>query len=103
LKSFALSLFAVEMAPNLFGYALSCLTRLVLKKNETFYSMLFILGSKEFGIAAAATGTMGLNPVINIPSVFFVVAQMISMPAAVIVIGRFEARKDETAPPNKNH
>lgn len=97
LKSFALVLIAVEILLNLFGYFAAFLTKLAFKKNEAFYPMLFIAGSKEFGIATVAAGSMGLNPTVMIPSAFFAMVQMISMPVAVKIIKRFEIVREISA------
>jgi BASS family bile acid:Na+ symporter len=97
LKSFALVLIAVEILLNISGYFAAFLTKLAFKKNEAFYPMLFIAGSKEFGIATVAAGSMGLNPTVMIPSAFFAMVQMVSMPVAVKIIKCFEIVKEISA------
>jgi BASS family bile acid:Na+ symporter len=96
LRSFALVLLAVEILLNLFGYLTAYLTKLAFRKRETFYPMLFIVGSKEFGISTAASGTMGLSSFVNIPSAFFAIVQMISMPVAVKIINSIRKRRCES-------
>jgi BASS family bile acid:Na+ symporter len=65
--------------------------------------MLFIVGSKEFGISTAAARTMGLNSVVVIPSAFFAIVQMISMPVAVKIISHIKLKRKATVnQPNAN-
>lgn len=90
LGAFTLVLLFVEIAINLFGYLSACVTRLLFKNKEVFYPTIFILGSKEFGIATAATNAIGLPSAVTIPSVFYAIVQMISMPVAVKIIGRLK-------------
>jgi BASS family bile acid:Na+ symporter len=94
LRSFALVLLAAEILLNLFGYLAAYLTKLAFRKSEAFYPMLFTVGSKEFGISTAAAGTMGLSAVVNIPSAFFAIVQMISMPVAVKTIIHITSKRD---------
>jgi len=54
LKAFALVLLVVELLLNLFGYLAAFLTKLLFRKNEMYYPMLFTVGSKEFGISTAS-------------------------------------------------
>jgi BASS family bile acid:Na+ symporter len=94
LRSFALVLLAAEILLNLFGYLAAYLTKLAFRKGEAFYPMLFTVGNKEFGISSAAAGAMGLSPFVNIPSVFFAIVQMISMPVAVKIISHITSKRD---------
>ena len=89
LKAFALVFVAAELMLNLFGYLVALITKLIFRRNEHFYTMLFLTSSKEFGISSAAAATMGLSPVVNVPSAFFAVIQMISMPVVVKIINHF--------------
>lgn len=94
LKMFALLILLVEISLNLFGYGLAYLTKIIFKqKNETFLPLLFIVGTKEFGIASAAADTMKLNPVIVVPSAFYAAVQMILSPVMVKVIKRVTSKK----------
>jgi BASS family bile acid:Na+ symporter len=103
LKSFAMVLLAAEILLNLFGYFAAYLTKLALRKGESFYPMLFIVGSKEFGISTAAARIMGLNSVVVIPSAFFAIVQMISMPVAVKIISHIKLKRKATVnQPNAN-
>ncbi|KLU62512.1 sodium bile acid symporter family protein [Peptococcaceae bacterium CEB3] len=83
LKTFALFIVLAEIALNLFGFMLAYLSRLVFKQKDTFLPLLFLVSSKEFGIASAAVETMKLNTALVIPSAFYAVVQMISSPAMV--------------------
>jgi BASS family bile acid:Na+ symporter len=83
LKVFALLMLLIEVILNLFGYSLAFLTKLIFRQQDTFLPMLFVVSSKEFGIASAAVETMRLNTALVIPSVFYAVVQMISAPIMV--------------------
>ena len=83
LKVFALLMLLIEVILNLFGYSLAFLTKLIFRQQDTFLPMLFVVSSKEFGIASAAVETMRLNTALVIPSVFYAVVQMISAPRMV--------------------
>lgn len=93
LKLLALFILLVEIALNLFGYGLAFLTKLIFKQEETFYPLLFLVGSKEFGIASAAVDTMKLNTAMVIPSAFYAVVQMTSLPIMVKIIKSIKSRK----------
>jgi len=95
LKIFAFVILLIEIALNLFGYALAYLTKLVFKQNKTFYPLLFLVSSKEFGIASAAVDTMKLSTSIAIPSAFYAVVQMVSLPIMVKVINSFKSTKQK--------
>jgi predicted Na+-dependent transporter len=84
----------VEAMLNLFGYSLSFLTKLVSKQRETFLPMLFLVSSKEFGIASAAVATMRLDTALVIPSAFYEVVQMISSPIMVRVVKRVSRQEN---------
>jgi BASS family bile acid:Na+ symporter len=88
LKAVAYILLLTGVALNLFGYSLAYLTRLIFKQQEAFLPMLFLVSSKEFGIASAAVETMRLNTAMVIPSVFYAVIQMISLPIMVKLVRR---------------
>ncbi|KLU59935.1 sodium bile acid symporter family protein [Peptococcaceae bacterium CEB3] len=90
LKVFALLVLLAEIALNLFGYMLAFLSRLVLKRKEVFLPLLFLVSSKEFGIASAAVDTMKLNSALMIPSAFFAVVQMISSPIMVKIVKKYK-------------
>lgn len=92
LKIFALLILMVEIALNLFGYALAYLTKLIFKQEETFYPLLFLVSSKEFGIASAAVDTMKLNTAMVIPSAFYAVVQMTSLPIMVKIMKSLQLR-----------
>ena len=92
LRAFAFGLLAIEIVLNLFGYLSAFITAIILKNKGVFCPTLFILGSKEFGIATAATSAIGLNASVTIPSAFYAIVQMISMPIAVKIIGRFKEK-----------
>jgi len=88
IKTLAILILLTEVSLNIFGYGLALLTKIVFKqKKDTFLPLLFIVGTKEFGIASAAVDAMKLNPPIVIPSAFFAVVQMISAPILVKVVG----------------
>jgi BASS family bile acid:Na+ symporter len=86
LGSVALLLIGLEISLNLFGYGLAYLTYKVGKNHETFIPLLFLTGSKEFGIASAVVDSMKLAPAVAIPSTFYAVVQMISLPLVVKII-----------------
>jgi Predicted Na+-dependent transporter len=91
LGAFALALLAIEMTMNLFGYCSAWITGKIFKnKSAAFCPAVFILGSKEFGIATAASDAIRLNAAVAIPSAFYAIVQMISMPVAVKLIERFQ-------------
>lgn len=83
LRAVAYILLLTGVALNLFGYGLAYFTRLIFKQQEAFLPMLFLVSSKEFGIASAAVETMRLNTAMVIPSVCYAVIQMISSPIMV--------------------
>lgn len=95
LKLYALVILLAEIALNLFGFALAFLTKILVKKKETFIPLLFIVSSKEFGIASAAVETMKLNRALVIPSAFYAVVQMVSSPIMVKVIKLLDPRKQK--------
>ena len=92
LKMFALLILLSEIALNLFGYCLAYLTKLIFKQQETFFPFLFLVSSKEFGIASAAVNTMKLNTLMLIPSAFYAVVQMTSLPIMVKIIKGFKQK-----------
>lgn len=92
LKSFAFLILALEIALNLFGYAMAYTTKLIFKSDEAYLSVLFLASSKEFGIASAAVDTMKLSSAIVIPSTFYAVVQMISLPI-VVKLMKFSIKK----------
>lgn len=98
LKAAAFLLVFVEIALNLFGYSLAYLTKLVFKQEETFIPLLFLVGSKEFGIASAVVDTMRISPAIVIPSAFYAVIQMISLPIMVKIIKTKKMRRQAAKP-----
>jgi len=84
LGAFALVLVIAELSLNFFGYGLAYLTKRIFSlSRETFFPLLFVAGTKEFGIAPAAADAMGLARATVIPSVFYAVVQMISCPLMV--------------------
>jgi BASS family bile acid:Na+ symporter len=83
LKTLAVFILISEVGLNIFGYLLAYLTKIIFKQKEAFYPLLFIVGTKEFGIAAAAVETMKLNVAMVIPSAFYAVVQMILSPIMV--------------------
>ncbi len=95
LKMFALFILLAEIALNLFGFMLAYLTRLVFKQKEPFLPLLFLVSTKEFGIASAAVDTMKLNTALVIPSAFYAVVQMISSPIMVKIIKRLKSKKSD--------
>jgi bile acid:Na+ symporter, BASS family len=95
LKIFALLILLVEIALNLFGYALAFLTKLIFKQNNAYFPILFLASSKEFGIASAAADTMKLSTSIVIPSAFYAVVQMVSLPIMVSIINKLRSKKSE--------
>ncbi|SPF36995.1 putative Na+-dependent transporter [Candidatus Desulfosporosinus infrequens] len=97
LKMFALLILLAEIALNLFGFALAYLTKLIFKQKETFLPLLFLVSTKEFGIASAAVETMNLNSALVIPSAFYAVVQMISSPIMVKIIKNIQAKKSDKA------
>ena len=85
LGSFALVLVLAELLLNFFGYGVAYLTKKIFSlSRETFFCLLFIAGTKEFGIAPAAVDSMGLDRALVIPSAFYAVVQMISCPVMVM-------------------
>lgn len=100
LKIFALLILFVEIALNLFGFGLAYITRLFVKQKETFLPLLFLVSSKEFGIASAAVDTMKLNKAMVIPSAFYAVVQMISSPIMVKISKKLS--KESTGPTEEN-
>jgi BASS family bile acid:Na+ symporter len=86
LKAFAYLILLTDVALNLFGYGLAYLTKLIFKQQETFLPMLFLVSSKEFGIASAGVEAMRLNAAMVIPSALYAVVQMISSPVMVKII-----------------
>ena len=92
LKMFALVILLAEIILNLFGIAMSYLTRLIFKQKDTFIPILFLVSSKEFGIASAAVETMKLNTAMVIPSAFYAVVQMISSPIMVKLVNRHKSK-----------
>jgi BASS family bile acid:Na+ symporter len=94
LKALALLVLSIEVALNLFGYGLAFLTKLVFKRREAFLPMLFLVSSKEFGIASAVVQTMGLNATLVIPSAFYAVVQMISSPIMVTIVKRVSGQEN---------
>ena len=95
LKMFALFILLAEIALNLFGFLLAYLTRLVFKQKDTFLPLLFLVSTKEFGIASAAVDTMKLNTALVIPSAFYAVVQMISSPIMVKIMGEIPSQVDK--------
>jgi len=93
LKMFALIILLIEVLLNLFGYGIAYLTKLIFKQKETYYPLLFLVSSKEFGIASAAANTMKLNNIIVIPSAFYAVVQMTSLPIMVNIIKHMNKSK----------
>jgi BASS family bile acid:Na+ symporter len=94
LKEFAVVIIVVELSLNLFGYGLAYLTKTLFKLTKaTFLPLLFITGTKEFGIAPAVVDTMAFNRAIVIPSAFYAVIQMISSPLMVKVVKVLEPVK----------
>ncbi|MDP4176792.1 MAG: bile acid:sodium symporter [Bacillota bacterium] len=91
LKVFALLILFVEILLNLFGYLLAYITKLIFKQNNTYYPILFLVSSKEFGIASAAVDTMKLNTSIVIPSAFYAVVQMVSLPIMVSIVNKYKS------------
>lgn len=89
LKMFAFLVLFVEIALNIFGYILAFLTKIIFRQHKAFFPLLFLVSSKEFGIASASVDTMKLNSAIVIPSTFYAVVQMISSPIMVMIIKRF--------------
>lgn len=88
IKTLAVLILFMEVSLNIFGYGLALLTKMAFKqKKDTFLPLLFIAGTKEFGIASAAADAMKLNQSIVIPSAFYAVVQMISAPILVKVVG----------------
>ena len=92
---------SIEVALNLFGYSLAFLTKLVSKQQDTFLPMLFLVSSKEFGIASAAVETMRLNTALVIPSAFYAVVQMISSPIMVRIFKK-TSRQENRQPEEKS-
>lgn len=101
LKMFALLILLVEIVLNIFGYVLAYLTKLIFKLDKTYFPLLFLVGSKEFGIASASVDTMKLNTSIVIPSAFYAVVQMVSLPIVVMIINSFKLRKQRDGLTNK--
>lgn len=95
LKMFAFLILLIEIALNIFGYVLAFLTKVVFKQNKAFLPLLFLVSSKEFGIASASVSTMKLNSAIVIPSTFYAVVQMISSPIMVMIIKKYNKPIDE--------
>ncbi len=93
LGTFAILILFVELLLNLFGYLLAFVTKLIFKKEKYFLPILFLTSSKEFGIASASIDTMKLNSSIVIPSTFYAVVQMISMPTMVKIINSIKNKK----------
>lgn len=89
LGNFAFLIIFLELFLNIFGYMLAFLSKYIFKKDEILYPLLFLTSSKEFGIASAAVNTMKLNSSIVIPSAFYAVVQMISLPIMVMVVNKF--------------
>jgi BASS family bile acid:Na+ symporter len=96
LRMFALVILLAEIALNLFGFALAYLTKIISKQKETFLPLLFLVSTKEFGIASAAVETMKLNTTLVIPSAFYAVVQMISSPIMVKIIKYLKSEKSDT-------
>ncbi len=95
LKMFAFLILLVEIALNVFGYILAFITKLIFKQNKVFLPLLFLVSSKEFGIASASVDTMKLNSSIVIPSTFYAVVQMISSPIMVMIIKKYKKTTGE--------
>lgn len=95
LKLFAIVILLAEVALNLFGFLLAYITRIVFRQKDTFLPLLFLVSTKEFGIASAAVETMKLNTGLVIPSAFYAVVQMISSPIMVKIVNRFKPAKCE--------
>jgi BASS family bile acid:Na+ symporter len=95
LKTFALLILLAEIALNSFGYGLAYLTQYILRQKETFLPLLFLVGSKEIGIASAAVEIMKLNNSVVIPSGFYAVVQMITLPIMVKILNRSSRRRIE--------
>lgn len=93
LKTFALIILLAEIALNLFGFILAYLTRVVSKQKDTFLPLLFLVSTKEFGIASAAIDTMKLNTALVIPSAFYAVVQMVSSPIMVKIVKSFKSKE----------
>ena len=93
LKMFAVIILLAEIALNLFGFLLAYLTRLVFKQKDTFLPLLFLVSTKEFGIASAAVDTMKLNTALVVPSAFYAVVQMMSSPIMVKIVNSFKSKK----------
>jgi BASS family bile acid:Na+ symporter len=84
LKTIAILVLLMEISLNLFGYGLAYGTKIIFSlKNEIFSPLLFIVGTKEFGIAPAVVEMMNANQAIVIPSTLYAVVQMISSPLMV--------------------
>lgn len=96
LKMFAFLILFMEIALNIFGYILAFLTKIIFGQHRSFFPLLFIVSSKEFGIASASVDTMKLNSAIVIPSTFYAVVQMISSPIMVMIIKKFNKPIDDT-------
>jgi bile acid:Na+ symporter, BASS family len=84
LKTVAIVVLMMEISLNLFGYGLAYGTKIIFSlKKEIFSPLLFIVGTKEFGIAPAVVDMMNVNKAIVIPSTLYAVVQMISSPVMV--------------------
>jgi bile acid:Na+ symporter, BASS family len=84
LKAIAVIVIFMEISLNLFGYGLAYGTKIIFSlKKEIFTPLLFIAGTKEFGIAPAVVDIMNGNQAIVIPSALYAVVQMISSPVMV--------------------
>jgi BASS family bile acid:Na+ symporter len=84
LKTVAVLVLLMEILLNLFGYGLAYGTKIIFSlKKEIFSPLLFIVSTKEFGIAPAVVDIMKVNQAIVIPSTLYAVVQMISSPVMV--------------------
>lgn len=95
-KIFALVILLAEIALNIYGFLLAYLSKLIFKQTDTYLPLLFLVSTKEFGIASAAIDTMKLNTAFAIPSAFYAVVQMMSSPIMVKIVNRYKAKIVET-------
>jgi bile acid:Na+ symporter, BASS family len=89
LKGVAVIVLLMEISLNLFGYGLAYGTKIIFAlEKELFSPLLFIVSTKEFGIAPAVVDIMKVNQAIVIPSTLYAVVQMISSPIMVKAVKR---------------
>lgn len=88
--AYAVVIFAAQLALNLTGYALGATTRWITADRQTQIAFLFTVSKKEFSIAAAVVAASGLPEEVLIPAVFYAVAQMVTSPLVVRLLGRRE-------------